>query len=288
MNNKPYVVSADIQLLLQVWASENGFQLPSRSFFDSLRLQFTAFMSNIFAKFELVSEEELSEGLQALVNPNGLSVLSMDKVYYRSQPSLEVTRVVDDKGEDMGAQSRAGALPIEQQLDAIEHLISKEVALVDDVVFSGDVVSSVISLLQHRGISVQKVCTGIAIGEGLDKVRNVFGVEIKSVRSFNQVEDEICERDFYPGVPLSGRLLAGSNNVGVPYILPFGRPGKWASIPEQRQKDFSQFCLHQTIKLFEAIEQASGKVVRCQDLGRKVFLLPQDETRFVDALRQVL
>lgn len=73
----------------------------------------------------------------------------------------------------------------------------------------------------------------------------------------------------------------------APYILPFGNPGEWASIPKDRQVPFSRFCLSQTEKLFEGIERASGKSVTCKDLTRGVVGLPRDDTRFVDALRNV-
>jgi hypothetical protein len=89
-------------------------------------------------------------------------------------------------------------------------------------------------------------------------------------------------------VPLSGRLLAGPGNIGVPYLLPFGDPGGWASIPQRHHGHVSRFCLQQTISLFKAIEEASGRTVQCCDLGRAVFGLPRDDTRYVTALECLL
>jgi hypothetical protein len=113
-------------------------------------------------------------------------------------------------------------------------------------------------------------------------------VEVRSVHYFDSVVDEVCERDFYPGVLLSGRTLYGSENVGLPYLLPFGDPVNWASIPEEKKYAFSEFCLNQTIKIFEEIELSSGRPVLCRDLERNIFSIPADGIRFVDALKQKL
>ena len=44
MKTKPYVVSADIYLLLINWARERNFILPSKEFFDKLRKEFSTYM----------------------------------------------------------------------------------------------------------------------------------------------------------------------------------------------------------------------------------------------------
>jgi hypothetical protein len=155
---------------------------------------------------------------------------------------------------------------------------------VDDVVFTGELIVEVIQRLSSLGIKVSLVCVGVGIAEGIHQI-NQLNCEVRCVRRYEEVIDEICERDFYPGIPFSGRLLIGNGNVGVPYLLPFGDPGKWASIPLEWQVPFSEFCIKQTVKLFEEIERCSSKIISCAELGRMVSTLPQDKTRFVDALR---
>ena len=161
-----------------------------------------------------------------------------------------------------------------------------EVALVDDVIFSGALLERIINLLSRINIQVPLICAGIGIGEGINRI-NGTKREIRCVRTYEEVIDEVCERDFYPGVPLSGRLLAGGENIGIPYLLPFGNPESWASIPSQQAANFSKFCLRQTISLFDEIERCSDKQVFCRNLGRKVIGLPMD-ARYTDALRKIL
>lgn len=282
----PYVVSEDVRLLLQDWAEQRGFKLPKPEFFEELRGEFKTYMGQVFAGFELVPETELLEGIQERVKECGLLPVSLDRVYYRSEPSLDITRLVEEAGQDRGLGKRVGTVSLLKQFRALKESGVSEVVLVDDVIFTGDLIRRTGTLLERMGISVPMVCAGIGIAEGIEQL-NGFGQEVSCVREYKEVVDEICERDFYPGVPMCGRSLQGDENVGVPYILPFGNPGKWASIPKEWQEPLSRFCIGQTIKLFEAIEASSGRVVECRDLERKVSLLPRDETRFVDALKQI-
>jgi len=132
------------------------------------------------------------------------------------------------------------------------------------------------------------VVAGVTIGEGAKRLKKETKAELWTVIYYDEVIDEICERDFYPGVPLSGRTVKGQLNVGAPYLLPFGKPTHWASIPKEWEKEFSRFCLQQTIKLWEEIEEISGKVVRNCDLDRLPVGFNWDKTRFVENLRHLL
>src|SRR5205823_2993530 len=145
-----------------------------------------------------------------------------------------------------------------EQFRQLKVLGVDKAVLVDDVIFSGNLMSRVVASLGRVGIQIPVVCAGIAIQEGIDLLAKK-GIEVRAVRRYVNVIDEVCERDFYPGVPLCGRLVKEAENTGAAYILPFGNPGKWASIPRKWQNPFSRFCIQQSIKLFEAIEEASGK-----------------------------
>lgn len=286
VDSRPYVVSADIKILLEPWAKKSGFSLPSREFFSELRREFTTTMKGIFPGFELVSEGELKDGLSGMVKSNGVFPVSLDRVYYRSQPSLDIARVVDNEGNNKGLGRRAEADYLLAQFRVLKNSGLKEVALVDDVIFTGDLLKRVSNVITGMGINVPLIYAGIGIGEGVDKLSS-NGSKVLCVKTYDEVIDEICERDFYPGVPLSGRLVNDDNNTGAPYILPFGNPVSWASIPSESQVRFSKFCLNQTIQLFNGIEDASGRIVACSDIERKVTGLPRDNTRFVDALREL-
>ena len=284
---KPYVVSADIYLLMEKWATQHSFVLPAREFFCQLREEFSNYMHRVFSNFELVSEDEISRGLAGLVAESGLPVVSLDCVYFESELNLEVARLVDKDGKDRGLGHRSGTSPLAQQIRKLQMSGMREVVVVDDVVFTGALLERIIKLLSRIRIRVPLICAGIGIAEGINRI-NGTKREIRCVRTYEEVIDEVCERDFYPGVPLSGRLLVGDDNIGVPYILPFGKPESWASIPSEQATDFSRFCLHQTATLFDEIERHSDRPILCRDLGRKVVGLPMDETPYSDVLRKIL
>ncbi|OHA17436.1 MAG: hypothetical protein A3G52_02200 [Candidatus Taylorbacteria bacterium RIFCSPLOWO2_12_FULL_43_20] len=285
--NKPYVVSADIYLLMKGWAIQNDFVLPSREFFCRLRKEFSNYMSGIFSNFELVSEDEISYGLAKLVAESGLPAISLDRVYCKSELNLEIARLVDKNGKDCGLGHRAGTPPIVQQIKRLQMSGLREVVVVDDVVFSGALLERIVDLLSRIHIRVPLICAGVGIAEGINRI-NGTKREIRCACTYEEVIDEVCERDFYAGVPLSGRLLVGDDNIGVPYLLPFGKPESWASIPSEYATDFSRFCLHQTKTLFDEVERHSGRPVLCQDLGRKVVGLPMNETRYAEVLHKIL
>jgi hypothetical protein len=286
---KPYVISEDIHLLLSEWAKKRGFKLPSIKFFKQLREEMKQQLERIFGNenVDMIPASDLRQGMQRLIKETGLPAVSMDRVYIRTNPAIEVTRVVDDSLNDCGIASRFGTPPIPQQLLTVKEKYT-EIILVDDVIFSGKVISEILLFLKDIGVKVPVVVAGITIGEGVRRLREKTKARILSVCHYEEVIDEICERDFYPGVPLSGRTLRGRANIGVSYVLPFGKPFEWASIPKEWEIKFSKFCLRQTVKLWREIEEVSGKEVRNCDIERLPIGFHRDRTRFVDNLRHLL
>lgn len=144
---KPYVVSADIDLLLQDWADQKDFAIPSSEFFYRLREAFSAQMSCIFPNFELIPEADISQGLAELISESGLPAVSLDGVYVKSKLKFEITRSVNKNGENCGWVNRPGSPPIPRQIDTLRESGVKEAVLVDDVIFSGSMIEMVTDLL---------------------------------------------------------------------------------------------------------------------------------------------
>lgn len=285
---RPYIVSEDIYLLLRHWARQKNFVLPEENFFRELRNEFAVFFQEIFPNFEMVSEREMVAGIDMFVKESGLIPISLDRSYYLAKYNFEITRFIDVNNNNVGTRERYGTPRIHIQLQKLQkELKGKEVIIVDDVIFSGDVIEQTIKRLTQLGIKVLAVCAGIGIERGINRL-NCAGYKVDCVRVYESVIDEVCERDFYPGVPLSGRSVIGKEDVGAPYILPFGDPEKWASIPQGWQKPLSRFCIKQTIKLFETIEKESKRMIKCEDLDRKASSLPTNGERYVDCLEKII
>jgi len=286
MNKPPYVVSGDIHWLIREWTEKSNLKTPGEPFFCDLRNNFCGYMRSIFTDLEFISENEIAKKLNRLLSFNELPIISLEPIYCKSNLNIGTTRAVDENLLDIGVRERSGSPAITKQFYKILRSGVKKAALVDDVIFSGGGMIEICNKFSAIGITIPIIFAGIGIGDGVRKLRKL-GIEVKCCRYFEEVIDEVCERDFYPGVPLSGRqLMSNHENVGIPYLLPFGNPFGWASIPEKFHQEFSIFCLDQTIRLFQEIENVSRKAINCHDLERKIFKLPTNGIRLIDALEE--
>jgi hypothetical protein len=287
-SKRPYVVSQDIHILLAQWATEYGFKIPNDKFFFDLRSNFSHMMTQLFPNFIYLEAEHLKDGLCTIIKKEEIETLSLDQIYFSGDLNLSLTRTVDADLQDLGISQRNGALTLKQQLGKVMSTGVKKLALVDDVIFTGSLLSEVRSKLEKIGIHIPVVYTYIGVGLGVERLK-AEGIQVQCANYYPQVIDQVCERDFFLGVPNCGRTLVDTNGLfwGVPYMLPFGNP-KWASIPEIAQSDYSRFCIKQSIKLWQAIEIASSKPVLCQDLPRSIIDFPINNERFVNLLQEYI
>lgn len=275
----PYVISADVNLLMQAWSKEAGFVVPPPSFFSALAEERTGFLSGAFGMpIDVVSEGELKDGINSLARSSRYPLVSMDKIYLDDagnlEKYLEVTRAVDEDFNDLPEKvyPRQGALSVAKQLDALATDEVSPVTLVDDVLFSGGGLVYLADELAKRNRPIRQVIFGIGIGEGLDRIRQHGGIDIQCVREYPKVIDEICERDFLACIPYSGRTLicTESKYWGAPYFNPFGNPEKWASIPGEYAEKFSRLCVAQSIRLWREIESLSGTLIPTDRVPRMI------------------
>lgn len=284
----PYVVSADVETLVRRWCERVGLTSPAPVFIRDLRSEFHGFMSATFDSYGMIEEEDMRAAMADMIEKYNTPILTLDTLYCSGGLRLEVCRSTDATGEVVGVTNRAGAPSIAEQIRHIKNNGVREVTLVDDVIFSGGLVLDVISHLKQHGIAVKNVCACVGIKEGVDRLESLVD-RVDCAYRYDTVIDEVCERDFYPGVPLSGRQLAGSDNMGMPYIYPFGDPVKWASIPVEAAPNFSRLCIGLTIELFREIERLSKRALLYRDVPRKVYTLRDSDSdiRFVELLEGV-
>ena len=195
-----------------------------------------------------------------------------------------------DGWTELGHGPRSSNLTIASQLDRIanqgriKRMVNKRVVLVDDGTWTRQSLIAAQKLLGSIGIQVKMFIVGIEIrpsdeSECVTLDRPYFWAE-KFVKE--DVIDWVSERDFYPGVGFSGRTVGESidnrfpsevmreyyysipmqGNYGAPYVLPLGDPASWANIPAEASKDFSRFCLEQSIMLYRAIEAETKRITK--------------------------
>ena len=272
---KPYVVSADLSVL---WRRTAGVSLPEDAL-EQFRLQGAQKLESIFGACDWIAENELEDGLVRLLQANDLPVVSLDQVYTFCGSSLDLTRLVDQNGEEAGYGSRNGdALSLPEKVrNLARNIVGGELVLVDDVMFSGAMYAHLIDLFRENGVRVPRVYAGVAIGEGIRRMKTI-DCEVFAVRTYDEVIDEVCERDFMPGAPFSGRAVAGCRNVGMPYLLPFGRPTAWASIPDANARSFSSLFLRLSAEMYRVMR------TRRRALPRDIYGLHGDEDVFISDL----
>lgn len=301
----PYVISADIRQPLARWGFEEKYTTPSNGLLDSLLFEMQQEMSPWFPHgVEIVNEHETRKWMGQKVKESRIPVISLDRTYINpnSYPNIigaiDATRVVDQNFEDLGLMARPNTPSLEDQMS---ELVSKSrrhgirnVALLDDVIFSGRTHARLIEELREYGLDVTQMYAGISIGEGQRIVEDA-GVRVEHHHVYKDVYDEVCERDFYAGAPNSGRVVVYQSEKGVitdwtsaPYFAPFGNAEKWASIPSDKVGQYSDMCLQQSIFLWSRIERASNKTLPIGRLPRKLQIQGYaEDVSIVTALKDI-
>ena len=309
--NRPYVISGDSYGLLLRWIPTRGLTIPTFSFFSDLAEARRRAIEELFGFCCIhLDERELSGAVREKLAESNLPVIALDQNYTDGAGlPLELTRLCNPETlESTDCLGSRSGVPIAAQLDCIGARIGPaEVQIADDVIFSGkDLARRLIGELKQRGIAVSRIVAGVVIEEGRARIQAAWpDIEIVPIRCYREVHDEVCERDFIAGVPLSGRLL-GRDGVPVdprtsaPYFHPFARSerdGKcfmkeWASLDSETVPDavreWSRFCLTQSITLWREIERLSGRLVHCSELERVPRGISCDESHFTDHLDRIL
>ena len=153
-----------------------------------------------------------------------------------------------------------------------------EIALADDVVFSGESLEKIIDGLKTSGVTVKEVLSAVCVKDTFERFKDC-GLEIKTGFLIDNVVDQVCERDFYFGVPQSGMATVNSDGqiLKSPYFSPFGSPIERASIPIECEKDFSIGCVDRSIELWRDIELESNKKIFVGELPEKIYNTSEED-----------
>ncbi|MEK7115316.1 MAG: phosphoribosyltransferase [Patescibacteria group bacterium] len=133
-------------------------------------------MQDIFTRVTFVGSQEIRGGLLASIAAHkkaGLIVISLERAYLENSEidgRIEITRSVDSDGNELLVRSRRMGSPDKsRQFEVLRN--KKNIALVDDVVFSGQTIIETISELNHRQANVHAVTTAIGVKDGIDNLK---------------------------------------------------------------------------------------------------------------------
>jgi hypothetical protein len=239
---KPYVISAELDL-----PNEQLTQLVSGNRINKFRESLDGDLRQMGKDTLWVSSESIQADLQDVIEKTGLPTVSLDERYVTTANQyIGISRGTDASLNDVGYVPRVGYPATKEQLSRVSQL-GDEILLIDDVLFSGEMMSQLVRDLEPYGVKVSAVAVGIAIQEGIDKLQ-AMGIDTVASRVFDDVEDEICERDFAV-VPGSGRRVDALNASALYFDPTYGRPERWASIPSPYSTRFGVNSLRRSIDL---------------------------------------
>lgn len=205
-----------------------------------------------------------------------IPIVTLDKIYLEQDENtyfLDCTRI-----EGKGITSRMGT-SIDKQIYDIATQVGDKIILVDDVVFSGNVLKDIIERFRQFNVEVVKIVSCISTIDGYNYFNKSLRYGLDTLYLLSSVVlDQICERDFYFGIAGSG-VLVEKNNVfyKAPYFKPFGNPCLRASIPEEFENYFSVSCIDRSLYLWQSIEQLKNGKVLMNELPEKIINTNSDD-----------
>jgi hypothetical protein len=282
---KTYYVSEDIFGILSGggvpinYFKNNGIKVPNENYINNLRLNFRKSLDGIFNSIRIYSEYQMRSGMEKFLDETSLPVISLDRIYLRNSTKifgfLDTTRI-DTNGNISQISRNKNNLDNEifklsEKLYARAGTNAPEIALVDDVVYSGKSIMEIIKKFRSNGISVPFVFSAINTPESKSRLQQ-NGVAIKSSYKIDNFIDQICERDFYFGLPQSGQFVKNQDGTiyKQPYFLPFGNPVKRASIPKNKAIAFSANCMERSIGLWSEIQNLSNRKIDISELPEQI------------------
>ncbi len=284
MKKNKYIISTALYALMEKWANSALLEIPRKEYFDDIAVSFKSKLSEYSLEPTLITEDEYDTGMKQLSDDTLYPVISLDRNYTKANAlnvigNIDLTRAVDSDLNSIGLIERDGSSCIKAQANKINNCGQIiDVCLLDDVLFSGSTCLDVVQMLKPYNINVKSMSANIAMDLGIQKLQeNDLNVSANFI--FKDAIEEVCIRDFIPGAPLSGRTVQydDKKQSGVPYILPFGKLGKWASIPEENRIDFSLFSLETSIDMWSRIEDVNNSRLFSSQLPRKIFGINKDD-----------
>ena len=296
--NDKIIISEDLWLIINGFNAldfsfkDHGISIPSTKIIELLRKDFSKQAQKVYGNVCFISEDEMKGSILNLINNNNSdTIISLDKVYTNGNvfATLDCTRLEGSKE----LVSRFTGKPIDSQISLLSKKIKEEtksnkITIVDDIIFSGESLIAIKKLFEQNGIVIKKVLSGLTTNAAMEFFKTLNIESDAAYLMSDTVEDEICERDFYFGIPQSGMTSIINGKIfKKPYFLPFGNPIKRASVPQEFSKNFSTGCLCRSKYFWEETEKNSNGEILIKHLPEKI-INTVDENRVVSTLEDAI
>lgn len=292
-SKKTYLLVLDLPEMMEAY-ERVGLEIPDISFFQGCQQRLIKKLWEIMPDYslEMIEANKLTNKIVSLlhdlltVTPEAVVVSTVGAVAAKTNGHcLQINRVIDPTGKTLGVGARPGNNSLLSQFDEIkERFAKKPVVLVEDGSFSGSTMKCMIEICSAMQIEIKCIAIGFLFSPAMEAILKVFPREkdILFWRKGNFV-DWMPDHDFFPFVPNSGKVIGfpyatklmnfnmpvylhSGVSLCKPYVLPYGNPVEWASIPEERAKEFSVFCLRETREIFHEMERLNRRPITLEHI----------------------
>lgn len=303
-----YVITEDVPELVARWAEQRRLAVPEPGFLRQLlgelagEVQQALRGGGVEANVHVHGYTEMRAALESRVRgyrARGFMVVAFDRVYYPSGVGISYspTRAVLWRGNGWHESSyqvaKAGTLPLARQASEVAASwfaaddANLKVLVADDGVFEGSSARRFFAELLGLGVggaALGSVIGGVSLERFLQRgdVSDVALV-VDAVHVYPsggpEVVDWVCQRDFFAGLPRSGRAVISEpgdtvaiQRNGQPLSAPYWYGSgslSWASVPQESGERFTRACAAMTAGMFARVADLSHRgPIRCGELAQ--------------------
>jgi hypothetical protein len=244
--------------------------------------------------------------------------ISLDDVYVKperqceSKHNISVTRYVRPTAKDLNEYEQIGYGPRPEGIDgAVPESLDRQIdiclgryqrterkygmsklpaVLVDDGTFDGGTITNILELFAAKGHPIESVRLGVGTTEGLYEIANWRYPRRSRGRKHTvpfigasklcpPILDWVCERDFFPGILYSGKVIGVKEGDGIralrvgargipvraQYLEGWGDIRNWATLTSG-VRQFTIRALELSVELWTRIEELKGSVLLVEEL----------------------
>lgn len=310
LKGNTYLVTEDLSKLVTRWCKKRHEPFPDIRFFESIMTSLCdALQRHCFPdeKIKVVHlpQESFADILDRRRSRDAERLnefwVALDDVYAdigvqgEDGFHISITRFVDkdDVNLKRGARPESPFTSIDEQIKDCAKCWAgssgrekRPVVLVDDGTFTGGTIIKVLKQLANHGMLVNTIRLGVANPDAINAIAEWKHEETQHSVGFlgclklcPPVFDWVAERDFFPGVPFSGRAVGrmedgivspirASHSNGPfrkSYLSGWGQIQSWAQLTTGKDA-FTRAALELSIQLWEELEKRWGRPILVSDL----------------------
>lgn len=252
MKTVPYVITEDIRTISSQFSECRVKDVTAEHISKSIMSHCEKFVNK---NVQFLYEKELTEWVAKVATPNIVIQTFAYAEGIKSKFALNITRAVNEDLNNIGLRPRNGYYPIEVQLKNLGLFVDH--TLLEDVIYTGERCKEIVEIGKGINVFFDKIITCVTTGNG-KKMLESLNLDVVSLHHFESVSGAVCQRDFIPGFPYSGRTVFTrlERYYYVPYLLPWGNLTEWANIPKKNAVDFSKACIATAIEFWEDVNSS--------------------------------